>query len=149
MTDFDLDALDKLNEAATPVPWNSHATDDDYFMNARFIGTRPSDGWHDDGNGLAVGFPDQEPPENVIAITLLQHPRLADNEKCDDNMDLIVALRNAYPAMSAELRRLRAENERYREALETTLVVMDGPTCRTDWRILERQIRRALEEGEE
>lgn len=151
MSDFDLDELDKLHEAATPAPWYAHATDDEYFMNARYVGTRPSDNCHDDGNGLAAGWPDQEPPESVIAITLLQQPRLADNNKCDENMLLIAALRNSYPRLAAEIRRLTAENARMRSALEEIAIDKSeiGGYWWDDVDDMQALARRALAGGEE
>lgn len=64
-------------ERATPGPWYSHATDDEVFMNARYVGLDPGD-WpkHNGKNGMSVKSKDCVDSERVIAITLLQQPRL-------------------------------------------------------------------------
>lgn len=126
---IDLDKLEALEKAATPGLWYAHATDDTYCMNARYIGTRPSEFVHDNLRGLAPSSPDKEPPNDVIAITLLQQPKLANNEHYEENMELIVALRNAAPelielarenaALKAEVERLKIANNNYRKILAT------------------------------
>lgn len=129
-----------LAEKATAGPWYAHATDDEYFMNARYVGTVPgpqsrtrtvelADGTtreftttgdfiHDGGNGMALGFPDQADSESVVAITLLQQPRLADPDGCDENTLFIAAARSDVPALAADVAALVAEVARLRAAQE-------------------------------
>src|SRR5690349_1183827 len=96
LTAAELAELARLEAAATPGPRYPHATDDEVFMNARYVSIDPGptvrrvtvDGvehvmdighWtHDGGNGMAPGYPDQAISDHVVAITLLQAPRLAD-----------------------------------------------------------------------
>ena len=112
MTDDKLTFLRELDALATPGPWYVHFTDDDYAMNATFVSTVPPAEHEDDGRGLGEGWPEQVPPSTVIAITLLQHPRLADvsDGKWDVNARLVVATRTHLNGLLAEIDRLRAEN---------------------------------------
>ena len=80
-------------EDASAGPWYAHATDDDVFMNARYVGLRPAQFWHDNLRGMEPNGDDQEPSETVIAITCLQSPRLADVEECDANTIFIANAR--------------------------------------------------------
>lgn len=137
-----LTELEAQARAATPGPWYPRATDDEHFMNARFVGTHigptrrewkfpdgsthileSADGFmHDNKQGLAEDSPDQEPTENVIAITLLQLPRLAEAAYCDQNTRFIAA---AHPgvvlALIARIRALEQMNA------DLTAQVVNGP----------------------
>lgn len=139
LTDEELAELERLEQAATAGPWYPHATDDEVFMNARYVSTEPgptmrrvklSDGehvidvgkWtHDGAQGMADGNKDQAQSDKVVAVTLLQAPRLADPDQCDENTELIAALRNAAPRLLAELAELRAENARLRGERDAAL----------------------------
>ena len=87
-----LTEIRKRCEAATPGPWYPKATDDACCMNARYVSLVPGEWRHDDENGMA------EPADyaNVVAITLLQSPRLAclDDEKWDENTLFIAHARS-------------------------------------------------------
>lgn len=99
-----LDEIQKMYEAATKGPWYWGCTDDDHSMNARYVGTRQRDWAHDNRHGLDCGHTDQEPPDNVVAITLLQSPCLAGNGRCDENAAFIAASRDAVPRLVKALR---------------------------------------------
>lgn len=115
---IDLAKLKRLEAAATPGPWYAHATDDRYCMNARYVGVRKSDFSHDNLCGLSHKSLDQEPPQDVIAITLLQMPNLATNENCDENTEFIASIRNAAPELFARIAELEAENLQLRTDAE-------------------------------
>lgn len=84
-------------EAATPGPWYPKATDDACCMNARYVSLVPGEWRHDDGRGMA------EPADyaSVVAITLLQSPRLAcvSDERWDENTLFIAHAREDLPAL--------------------------------------------------
>lgn len=129
LTDEELAELERLEQAATAGPWYPHATDDEVFMNARYVSTEPGptvrrvklpDGehvidvgkWtHDGAQGMADGNEDQAQSDKVVAVTLLQAPRLADPDQCDENTELIAVLRNAAPRLLADLRAARSERD--------------------------------------
>lgn len=66
-------------KAATPGAWHIIEADDERFMSAVYVATTPED--------ATPG----ETPENVIAVTLLQSPRVAciADEKWDENATFI------------------------------------------------------------
>lgn len=68
-------------KAATPGAWHIIEADDERFMSAVYVATTPED--------ATPG----ETPENVIAVTLLQSPRVAciADEKWDENATFIAA----------------------------------------------------------
>lgn len=68
-------------KAATPGAWHIIEADDERFMSAVYVATTPED--------ATPG----ETPENVIAVTLLQSPRVAciADEKWDENTAFIAA----------------------------------------------------------
>jgi hypothetical protein len=120
-------------EAATPGPWYPRATDDCCAMNARYVGLRetpstvecelypvltkhfePGEWGHDGRYGLDVNHADHEPPDQVVAITLLQQPDLVGPGACDENTAFIAAARQDIPDLLAEVERLREELERLR-----------------------------------
>jgi len=126
MDDTELNRLQELVNKATPGPWYPRATDDDKFMNALYVCSVPgprrpdepnadlfASGYHglmfDGGNSMAYGFPDQAQSDSVIAITLLQSPRLADNNECDENTEFIAAARTAVPQLLMEVFKLRQQ----------------------------------------
>lgn len=73
-TPDELAAIRARAEAATSGPWYAHATDDEWSMNARYVSTTPGRMEHDGEWGMTTGT---APYSEVVAITLLQTPRLA------------------------------------------------------------------------
>ena len=73
--------LEAKAKAATPGAWHIIEADDERFMSAVYVATTPED--------ATPG----ETPENVIAVTLLQSPRVAciSDEKWDENTAFIAA----------------------------------------------------------
>lgn len=85
MADIDLDQLERLHAAATAGPWHV-ATGDEY---------EHVDYWQVHGPGDQVAFDDGSAWDEY-------------SRKCSvENRDLLVALRNAFPSLAAELRLLR------------------------------------------
>ncbi len=104
----DLDKLEALAKAATPGPWYPRATDDDHWMNARFVSTKAGAGWQHDNRRLMS--PDENVSDEVVAITLLQMPALAchASEQWDETTEYIAALSpDVALALVAEVRELR------------------------------------------
>jgi hypothetical protein len=111
MTDNELVEIERRAVAAAPGPWFARATDDGAFMNARYVGLDPiapddHDFRHDELQGMSEG---EGKSNRVIAITLLQYPRLADGPNEDENTEFIAHAREDVPRLVAEVRRLRAE----------------------------------------
>jgi len=101
MTDpLDLDELERLEKAATPGPWSFKGTGGLHMDGAR-------DGWMVEG------------PHNGKRWPRIARDAAPYRER-GENPALIAALRNAAPALIAEIRRLREENARLREAATTT-----------------------------
>ena len=96
----------------TSGPWYAHHTDDALFMSATYVSTDAVPGSRrvgflvDEGTGLAVGSPDQADHEKVVAITLLQEPRLADPEESDANTLFIANVHQHVPRLLALIQRL-------------------------------------------
>jgi len=107
MTDHELAQIEERAASATPAPWYAHATDDCSHTNARYVSIEPSDFSHDNKEGLCEDSPDQAQPKAIIAITLLQSPRLATVAACDENTIFIAHARTDVPTLVAEVRRLR------------------------------------------
>lgn len=107
MTEQRLAEIEARANAATRGPWFAHATDDQMFMNARYVSITPGSFHHDEGNGMAEGWSSQVDSETVVAITLLQSPRLVDPDEMDENTEFIAAARFDVPALVMEVRRLR------------------------------------------
>jgi hypothetical protein len=105
MTPEQLSKIEARLNAATPGPWYAHATDDDMAMNARYVGLEPCKFRHDERCGMGA---DCDAPENVIAITLLQHPALALADENDENTLFIAHAWTDIGNLVAEVRRLRA-----------------------------------------
>jgi hypothetical protein len=97
--------LAKLEQQVPKGPWYPRATNDDMWMNARFVSTKPGiydtdERWlNDSKQGLSVMSDEQENPRDVIAITLLQHPFLVINKDCDEITEFIAEARNVLPDM--------------------------------------------------
>lgn len=92
----DLSALDALAEAATAGPWEA---DDDAWVLAT-----------DDERGFVCQSFDGLRPSKT------------DETIAHANAALIVALRNAWPAIKAEIEALRGENEKKRERIRSGLL---------------------------
>ena len=104
----------RLDAQATPGPWYPQATDDRLCMNASYVSTDPKSGLRDMDPQSAER---DCRPGSVVAITLLQSPRLANvrDQRWDENTDLIAYYRTAAPALAREVRRLQAEVSRLQE----------------------------------
>lgn len=66
--------------------------------------------WHHDvRRGIEAKGDEQEPPGQIVAVTLLQWPRLADVDdgRWDENTRFIAHVREDVPRLIAEIRRLR------------------------------------------
>jgi hypothetical protein len=98
----------RLDEEATQGPWYPQATDDRLCMNASYVSTDPKSGLRDMDPQSAER---DCRPGSVVAITLLQSPRLANvrDQRWDENTDLIAYYRTAAPALAREVKRLQAE----------------------------------------
>ena len=98
----------RLDVEATPGPWYPQATDDRRCMNASYVSTDPKSGLRDMDPQSAER---DCRPGSVVAITLLQSPRLANvrDQRWDENTDLIAYYRTAAPALAREVQRLQAE----------------------------------------
>jgi len=110
----DLDALDALHKDATPGPWHREPL----YWTMRIVEKA--------GHDVAEGLPDGT-----------MWPRWPSR----DDADYIVALRNAYPALSAELRRLRElvrEQAEARDAWDDWVERDSGKTLETAWNELDR-----------
>jgi hypothetical protein len=97
----------KLANRATPRPWEVHNTDDEYFMNVFYITKQ---------NGPDVDFeseiPESEfPHSDILAITMIQTPRYADNIDAEDNAIFICHATNNYLDALDEITRLRKQFE--------------------------------------
>lgn len=96
----DLDALDALLAKATPGEWQlSFQTDNEVSI--------------DTGPERRLGYASWKGMATVFG----SDDDDAGNEIMENNAALIVALHNQYPVLAAELRALRAERDRLREAL--------------------------------
>jgi hypothetical protein len=128
--------LDEIKERvgkATKGPWYPRATDDNMYMNARYVGLNKGPGWkHDDKCGLAVCI-DQEPADKVIAITLLQSPDLVDQDECDENTVFIAHSREDIPYLLERLEAAEKALGKYSNDESWSCVDCDaGRTCMPD-----------------
>ena len=103
-----LAAVEDEWSGTTPGDWYAHITDDALYMNASYVSTVPGPrrlGFVvDEGTGMAAGSHDQADHERVVAITLLQEPRLADPAQSDENSRFIA---NAHQHIPRLLRLIR------------------------------------------
>lgn len=108
-----LDEIEARLNAATPGPWYVHYTDDEFFMNATCVSTQPGPECHDHLRGMAPGECDET---SVVAITLLQYPRLADVDdgRWDENAELIAHAPEDLRYLLDALREAEAERDRLR-----------------------------------
>lgn len=94
-----------LTAGMTPGPWFVVWTDDTCSMNAVYVGTKDRGLDHDNQIGM-----DGSRFGEVVAITLLQEPRLAchDSESWDANAELIAAAPDLLDTINANVKRLHA-----------------------------------------
>ena len=124
-------ALRALREKATPGPWMFWHGDDSSCMNCYGVTAGPCDHEYVDEGGHAG---------HVIALTLLQEPRLAsmtsDGGRWQENTQLIVAAVNALPglldALDAAERREREAFRRGAEAMREAVVTAFTPLVGND-----------------
>ena len=95
---LDLPALKALNEKATPAPWTNGipARNDSHMCQIN--------AWPDgepQGHRIGVGIGVTWHPDIVVSYVGLSR------QTCVDNANLIAAMRNALPALLAEVERLR------------------------------------------
>lgn len=106
--------IEELWAATTPGTWYPHHGDDASAMNACYVSVDIGASWSprfpnwiiDDGWTMAAGFPEQANHEHVVAITLLQEPRLADPDECDQNTLFIADIHQQVPRLLEFIRRL-------------------------------------------
>ncbi len=96
MTDR-IEELQRLHEAATQGPWFAHNTEDSLFMNAYAVTTSENEP-NLDG---CTDFHKEAHDKSVVALTLLQQPRVVGHEsnRWAEDADLIATMRNALPAL--------------------------------------------------
>jgi len=103
--------IEERASRATPGPWYAHNPDDDMSMNVFLVATTPEepDPWWDG----------EEEAKKVVAITLLQSPRVADvaDGRWEENAGFIAHAREDVPWLLSLLREREEENRRLREAL--------------------------------
>jgi hypothetical protein len=102
----ELEEIEARCNTASPGPWFAHATDDEYFMNARYVSLEPGEFRHDNKRGMGYGGADQVDPDKVIAITLLQQPELVYQDKCNENTIFIANARADVPRLLDHIRYL-------------------------------------------
>jgi hypothetical protein len=108
ISDDELGAMAASADQATPGPWFTHATDDEYSSNALYVSTIPgSKEQHDNRRGMADGDPFQATKTTVVAITLLQKPFLCLPNECEENTEFIANARTDVPRLIIEVRRLK------------------------------------------
>lgn len=105
-----IEELQRLHEAATGGPWFAHNTEDSLFMNAYAVTTSESEP-NLDG---CTDFHKEAHDKSVVALTLLQQPRVVGHEsnRWAEDADLIAAMRNALPALLRVARAAKAIRER-------------------------------------
>jgi len=101
LTAKQLEEIRARAEKATKGPWYAKATDDDHSQCCNFISTVPGPFEHDQR------FIGEQDDETVVALTLLQAPRLADAPEFEENTEFIAHARDDIPALLAEVERLR------------------------------------------
>lgn len=104
LTEQELAEIEARANKATTGPWYDHNVDDDLCMNAWCVSTSPRE------PEMGV-LSTQEDYGAVVAITLLQAPRLAcvADRKWDNNAEFIAHARTDIPRLIAEVRDLRKQ----------------------------------------
>src|SRR6476619_382117 len=119
LTSDELLAIESRCNAASPGPWYPRASDDGHSMTGFYVGLRPgpvhssAELVHDNRHGLDINSHDFDP--DIIAITLLQCPRMVDQEYEDHNTIFIAHAREDVPRLINEVRRLQRELEACRD----------------------------------
>jgi len=92
------DILKRLCNDATPGPWHCFNVDDDSSMNVLGVMTGTAEPNFETGEAIRGG---DNGHENIIALMLLQSPRLVDHEsgRWRANADFIAAARNSMPVL--------------------------------------------------
>ena len=107
-----LAAVEAEWQGTTPGTWYPHATDDEWFQSALYVSTDPGEtdrGFvNDDLRRMSETPGEQADSQRVIAITLLQRPRLADVDACDANTLFIANVHQYLPRLLTLARRLDA-----------------------------------------
>jgi hypothetical protein len=100
--DDELAEIEELCRAATPGPWYVRTLDDDQAMNLIAVSTVPGTGER------AARWPSYE-HEEIVAATLIQHPRYVDivDECWEENAAFIAMAREIVPRLVSEIRALR------------------------------------------
>ncbi len=93
MTPEALDALEALERSATTGPWHVRRLDDDHFMGAYAVSTRPDTGGNE---SMATGAWNGA---EMVAACLIQSPPyvVPADDRFEENAALIAAMRNALP----------------------------------------------------
>lgn len=120
MSSLDLDAIKKRLQGLPEGPWYARGTDDQAYMNARFVSTEPGPrgpSLHHDGDNNMDFRNAVIDHEKVLAITLLQSPPLATNDAFDELTIFFAAARADIPALIAEVERLNQVVRTYYDAL--------------------------------
>jgi len=100
--------------ATSPGEWYPHQGDDVYSMSALYVSADIGAGWSDidrlwvvdSGPTMAAEAPEQADHAQVVAITLLQEPRLVDPEECEQNALFIAHAHQHIPHLLAVIKRL-------------------------------------------
>jgi hypothetical protein len=110
ISDNELEEILLRASRATPGPWFGHATDDFDWSNALYISTTQGLdlSTHDEKKGMSDGDPNQAPPSTVVAITLLQAPRLCLSDAFEENTEFIAHARSDIPRLIEEIKRLKS-----------------------------------------
>ena len=105
MTEAELDALSRLEEAATPGPWFVRTLDDELRAGAIAVSTRLDSGLNEDMRSGSW------PSEEIVAACLIQNPPyvVPADDRFAENAAMIAAVRSALPELIRLARRgLRA-----------------------------------------
>lgn len=115
LTEEELAELERLNEEAMPPPWCEDRIDDDSFCALDVI-TVPR---------AILEEIDTADPDHPPIVAYLSHPDHSEGVARDADAKLIVAVRNALPALLASARRLEAVGEASRELIEAVCRIGD------------------------
>ena len=133
-TDISIAIDRKLARHATPRPWEVHNTDDIYSMNVFYI-TRQ--GVPEFGEFSPYARESEFPHSDVLAITMIQTPRYADNTDAEDNANFICIAVNNYIDALDEIVRLRAQIEAMKAWIPAWAIEeMDNPKEDEAWKNL-------------
>jgi len=137
----------ELCQQATPGPWYTRVTDDEAFMNARYVSVDRGPGWgYDDKRSMGR----DGDPKKVIAITLLQYPCLAfiGDNKYNENTEFIAEAREALPYWLQRVRELEevlkevSDYFAYKCRSDCPFSLCEGRRC--DLYPIQRKVRQVL-----